>query len=103
MYPCSYRSQFSQYWKDTWKTVKFPHRGEVFDVFVDKGKRDFISWSDIGVCLSLECGCTHGSFTNFVHMETFTSFVYGGAQFICAYQDLHYMSTYSADLHHIRK
>eukprot|EP00965_Chrysotila_dentata_P138858 4592778-Pleurochrysis_carterae.AAC.1 len=26
-----YRKKFSQYWKDTWKSVKFPHRGEVFD------------------------------------------------------------------------
>ena len=29
-----YRKKFSQYWKDTWKTVKFPHRGEIYDVFV---------------------------------------------------------------------
>ena len=33
--------------KDTWKDIKFPHRGEVYDVFVDKAKKDFVSWSEI--------------------------------------------------------
>ena len=42
-----YRRKFSQYWKDTWKTIKFPHRGEVFDVFVDKAKKDFVSWDSM--------------------------------------------------------
>ena len=40
-----YRKEFSEWWKDTWKTVKFPHRGEVYDVFVDK-KKDFVSWAE---------------------------------------------------------
>eukprot|EP00966_Prymnesium_polylepis_P061135 1417560-Prymnesium_polylepis.1 len=26
-----HRKEFSKWWKDTWKAVKFPHRGEVFD------------------------------------------------------------------------
>jgi len=42
-----YRKKFSQYWKDTWKTIKFPHRGEVFDVFVDKAKKDFVPWAEV--------------------------------------------------------
>ena len=35
-----FRRKFSQYWKDTYKTIKFPHRGEIYDVFVDKAKKD---------------------------------------------------------------
>mmetsp|Transcript_34548 Transcript_34548/g.103510 ORF Transcript_34548/g.103510 Transcript_34548/m.103510 type:complete len:2592 (+) Transcript_34548:5875-13650(+) len=42
-----YRKKFSQYWKDTWKTVKFPHRGEVFDCFVDQTKHEFTPWTEI--------------------------------------------------------
>ena len=42
-----YRKKFSQYWKDTWKTVKFPHRGEVFDCYVDKAKHEFAAWTEI--------------------------------------------------------
>ena len=34
-------------WKDTWKQIKFPHRGEVFDFFVDRDKGEFAAWADI--------------------------------------------------------
>eukprot|EP00306_Pavlova_sp_CCMP459_P002806 CAMPEP_0185179034 /NCGR_PEP_ID=MMETSP1139-20130426/31803_1 /TAXON_ID=298111 /ORGANISM="Pavlova sp., Strain CCMP459" /LENGTH=3023 /DNA_ID=CAMNT_0027744869 /DNA_START=1 /DNA_END=9072 /DNA_ORIENTATION=+ len=42
-----YRKKFSAWWKETWKTVKFPHRGEVFDFFVDREKVEFAAWADI--------------------------------------------------------
>ena len=37
------RKEFSKWWKDTWKTVKFPYRGEVWDYYVDKKKQEFAS------------------------------------------------------------
>mmetsp|Transcript_22862 Transcript_22862/g.57026 ORF Transcript_22862/g.57026 Transcript_22862/m.57026 type:complete len:4419 (+) Transcript_22862:2-13258(+) len=47
-----YRKKFSAWWKEQWKTVKFPHRGEVFDFFVDKEKGEFAAWADIVPTLS---------------------------------------------------
>jgi len=59
-----YRKKFSQYWKDTWKSVKFPHRGEVFDVFVDQAKHEFVSWADIVPELNFDSGSMNmGSIT----------------------------------------
>ena len=40
------RKEFSKWWKDTWKTVKFPHRGEVWDYYVDKKKQEFMPWAE---------------------------------------------------------
>ena len=40
------RKEFSKWWKDTWKTVKFPHRGEVWDYYVDKKKQEFVPWAE---------------------------------------------------------
>jgi len=65
-----YRKKFSQYWKDTWKTVKFPHRGEVFDVFVDKTKKDFVSWSDIVPDLEFDSVTSKMSLITVPTMET---------------------------------
>ena len=30
-----YRKSFSDWWKDKWKTIKFPSKGTVFDYFID--------------------------------------------------------------------
>lgn len=30
-----YRKEFSNWWKDKWKVIKFPNKGTVFDYFVD--------------------------------------------------------------------
>ena len=42
-----YRKRFSIWWKDTWKAIKFPHRGEVFDFYVDSKKGEFAPWADV--------------------------------------------------------
>jgi dynein heavy chain len=42
-----YRKRFSIWWKETWKAVKFPHRGEVFDYYVDAKKSEFAPWADV--------------------------------------------------------
>ncbi|KFG49291.1 dynein heavy chain family protein, partial [Toxoplasma gondii GAB2-2007-GAL-DOM2] len=33
-----YRRQFSHWWRNAWKTIKFPSKGTVFDYFVDQAK-----------------------------------------------------------------
>ena len=30
-----YRKEFSKWWKETFKAIKFPHRGEVWGYYVD--------------------------------------------------------------------
>eukprot|EP00966_Prymnesium_polylepis_P254877 5888825-Prymnesium_polylepis.1 len=65
-----YRKKFSQYWKDMWKTIKFPHHGEVFDVFVDRAKRDFVSWSDIVPELEFDSANQKMSLVTVPTMET---------------------------------
>jgi len=40
------RKEFSKWWKDTWKSVKFPHRGEIWDYYVDKKKLEFVPWAE---------------------------------------------------------
>jgi len=65
-----FRKKFSQWWKDTWKDIKFPHRGEVYDVFVDKAKKDFVSWSDIVPELEYDSTTTKMSLVTVPTMET---------------------------------
>ena len=65
-----YRKKFSQWWKDTWKDIKFPHRGEVYDVFVDKAKKDFVSWSEIVPELEYDSTTTKMSLVTVPTMET---------------------------------
>ena len=65
-----YRKKFSQWWKDTWKDIKFPHRGEVYDVFVDKAKKDFMSWSEIVPELEYDSTTTKMSLVTVPTMET---------------------------------
>ena len=40
-----YRKEFSKWWKDQFKGVKFPHRGEVWDYYVDRRKQEFVPWA----------------------------------------------------------
>ena len=65
-----YRKKFSQYWKDTYKTIKFPHRGEVYDVFVDKAKKDFASWSEVVPELEFDSTTSKMSLITVPTMET---------------------------------
>lgn len=40
-----YRKEFSNWWKDKWKTIKYPSRGSVFDYFVDIKNSKLEEWS----------------------------------------------------------
>jgi len=40
-----YKKEFSNWWKDTWKTIKFPSKGTVFDYFVDIDNSKWDDWS----------------------------------------------------------
>jgi dynein heavy chain len=65
-----FRKKFSGYWKDTWKTIKFPHRGEIYDVFVDKAKKDFVPWSDVVPELNFDSATQQMSLVTVPTMET---------------------------------
>lgn len=39
-----YRRNFSNWWKDTWKTIKFPSKGTIFDYFVDPNTSKLEDW-----------------------------------------------------------
>ena len=41
-----YRKEFSKWWKDTFKSVRFPSRGEVWDYYIDRRKSDFVPWAE---------------------------------------------------------
>lgn len=41
-----YRSNFSHWWVNTWKSISFPARGEVFDFYIERRKQNFMSWSE---------------------------------------------------------
>jgi dynein heavy chain len=40
-----YRKEFSNWWKDKWKVIKFPNKGTVFDYFVDIEGSKLEEWS----------------------------------------------------------
>jgi dynein heavy chain len=40
-----YRKEFSNWWKDKWKTIKFPTKGTVFDYFVDIENSKLEEWN----------------------------------------------------------
>lgn len=40
-----YRKEFSNWWKDKWKTIKYPSRGGVFDYYVDIKNSRLEEWS----------------------------------------------------------
>lgn len=40
-----YRKDFSSWWKEKWKTIKFPTKGTVFDYYVDIENTKLEEWS----------------------------------------------------------
>ena len=40
-----FRKEFSNWWKDKWKVIKFPNKGTVFDYFVDIEGSKLEEWS----------------------------------------------------------
>ena len=40
-----FRKEFSNWWKDKWKVIKFPNKGTVFDYFVDLEQSKLEEWS----------------------------------------------------------
>jgi dynein heavy chain len=40
-----YKREFSNWWKDKWKVIKFPGKGTVFDYFVDLEANKLEDWS----------------------------------------------------------
>ena len=42
-----YRKEFSNWWKDKWKTIKYPSRGSVFDYYVDIKASKLEEWSKL--------------------------------------------------------
>ena len=40
-----YRREFSSWWKNEWKTIKFPSKGTVFDYYVDMENPKFEEWN----------------------------------------------------------
>jgi dynein heavy chain len=40
-----YRKDFSNWWKDNWKQIRFPNKGTVFDYYVDYENNKFEEWS----------------------------------------------------------
>ncbi|KAB7494337.1 hypothetical protein Anas_04775 [Armadillidium nasatum] len=41
-----YRVEFSKWWQQEFKTIKFPGNGTVFDYFIDKETSKFVHWSE---------------------------------------------------------
>ena len=42
-----YRREFSSWWKNEWKTIKFPSKGTVFDYYVDLESVKFEEWNKL--------------------------------------------------------
>lgn len=40
-----FRKEFSNWWKDKWKVIKFPNKGTVFDYFVDLDQSKLEEWN----------------------------------------------------------
>lgn len=41
-----YKKNFSNWWKQKWKTIKFPGKGTIFDYYVDYDSSKFVEWSE---------------------------------------------------------
>lgn len=41
-----YRVEFTKWWVNEFKTVKFPAGGTVFDFFIDNESKQFVSWTE---------------------------------------------------------
>ncbi|KAJ1633364.1 dynein heavy chain [Pavlovales sp. CCMP2436] len=49
-----YRKVFSKWWREAFKEVKYPLRGEVFDFYVAPDRHEFKSWTDVVPTLSYD-------------------------------------------------
>lgn len=41
-----YRVEFTKWWVNEFKTVKFPPGGTVFDYYIDSETKQFVPWSE---------------------------------------------------------
>lgn len=41
-----YRIEFTKWWTNEFKSVKFPTGGTVFDYYIDPETKQFVSWSE---------------------------------------------------------
>lgn len=41
-----YRVEFSRWWINEFKTIKFPSQGTVFDYYIDPDTKKFLPWTD---------------------------------------------------------
>ena len=41
-----YRMEFTKWWLNEFKSVKFPSQGTVFDFYIDNETKQFVSWSE---------------------------------------------------------
>jgi len=42
-----YRVEFSKWWTNEFKTVKYPTEGTVFNYYVDRETKRFLPWKDM--------------------------------------------------------
>ena len=53
-----YRSQFDEYWRGTWKSVKFPSRMSVFESYLNPETHEFEPWSNSPYFFSIDYDST---------------------------------------------
>lgn len=41
-----YRVEFSKWWTNEFKTIKFPSQGTIFDYYLDPDTKKFLPWTD---------------------------------------------------------
>ena len=51
---CDYRAEFSKWWTNEFKTIKFPSAGTVFDYFLDQEQKKFCPWTDLSSELTFD-------------------------------------------------
>lgn len=42
-----YRVEFSKWWTNEFKNIKFPSQGTVFDYYLESGAKKWIPWSEM--------------------------------------------------------
>jgi len=61
-----YRKEFSNWWKDKWKVIKFPAKGTVFDYHVDIENSKLEDWnalSDMSIVSTIDTSKSISSYT----------------------------------------
>jgi len=64
------RKLFSRWWKEQWKDVPFPNRGEIFDYFIDPDRHEFRLWSEIVPTTHFDSATMSASFVTVPTSET---------------------------------